>query len=81
MSYLNDKYVVVSAGKTPNNIVFVCKSHNIDWLIKEYGIGNSLESNIYPDKTKDKEPLNSGSMLEFINLLLDRLDRKTRNIY
>jgi hypothetical protein len=93
MSYLNDKYVVVSAGKTPNNVVFVCKSHNIDWLIKEYGIGNSLESNIYPDKTKVRgnprqsyvfcvplefqpkiKKLNSGSMLDFIDLLLDRLN-------
>ena len=36
------KYVIVSADKTPNIIVFVCKSHYIDCLIKELGILNSL---------------------------------------
>ena len=27
LSLLHDKYVIVSVDKTPNNIVFVCKSH------------------------------------------------------
>jgi hypothetical protein len=35
LSLLNDKYVIVSAEKAPNNIVCVCKSHFIDCLIKE----------------------------------------------
>ena len=34
LSYLHDKYVVVHADKAPNNIVFVCKAHHIDCLIK-----------------------------------------------
>ena len=38
MSCLHDKYVVVPADKAPNNIVFVCKSHYIDCLIKELTI-------------------------------------------
>jgi len=38
LSLLNDKYVIISADKTPNNIVFVCKSHYVDCLIKELGI-------------------------------------------
>ena len=42
LSLLNDKYVIVSAEKAPNNIVCVCKSHFIDCLIKELGIDNSL---------------------------------------
>ena len=35
LSLLHDKYVIVSADKAPDNIVFVCKSHYIDCLIKE----------------------------------------------
>jgi hypothetical protein len=30
LSLLHDKYVIVSADKAPNNIVFACKSHYID---------------------------------------------------
>jgi hypothetical protein len=30
LSLLHGKYVIVSADKAPNNIVFVCKSHYID---------------------------------------------------
>jgi hypothetical protein len=40
LSLLHDKYVTVSAA--PNNIVFLCKSHYIDCLIKELGIDNSV---------------------------------------
>jgi hypothetical protein len=40
LSLLQDKYVIVSADKAPNNIGFVCKSHSIDCLIKELGIDN-----------------------------------------
>jgi hypothetical protein len=42
LSLLYDRYIIVSTDKTPNNIVFVCKSHYIDWLVKELGINNSL---------------------------------------
>ena len=41
LSRFHDKYVVVPADKAPNNIVFVCKSHYIDYLIRELGIDNS----------------------------------------
>jgi len=47
LSYPHDKYVVVPADKDPNNIVVVRKSHYIDCLIKELGIGNSLGSPTY----------------------------------
>ena len=46
-SFLHDKYIIVSADKAPNNIVFVCKSHYIDCLIKELGIDNSLGNPTY----------------------------------
>ena len=42
LSLFHDKYVIVSADKVPNNIVFACKSHYIDCLIKELGIDNSF---------------------------------------
>ena len=42
LSNLHDKYVVVPADKASNNIVFVCKKHYIDCLIKELGINNTL---------------------------------------
>jgi hypothetical protein len=51
---LHDKYVIVSADKAPNNIVFVCKSHYIDYLITELGIDNSLGN---PDDTYEREIL------------------------
>jgi hypothetical protein len=47
MSLFHDKYVIVSVDKAPNNIVFVCKSHYIDCLIKELGIDNSLGNPTY----------------------------------
>ena len=42
LSLLHDKFIIVSADKAPNNIVFVYISHCIDCLIKELGIDNSL---------------------------------------
>ena len=43
LSHLNDKYGVVPADKAPNIIDIVCKSHYIDYLIKELGIVNSVK--------------------------------------
>jgi hypothetical protein len=36
LSLLHDKYVIVSADKAPNNIVFVCKSHSLVEIPKEH---------------------------------------------
>ena len=47
LSLLHDKYGIVSGDKAPNNIVFVCKSHCVDCLIKELGIDNSLDNPTY----------------------------------
>ncbi len=47
LSCLHDKYVVVPADKASNNIVFVCKKHYIDCLIKELGINNTLGNPTY----------------------------------
>ena len=55
LSLLHDKYVIISADKAPSNIVFVCKSHYIDCLIKELGIDNSLGNPTYTPTTLTKE--------------------------
>ena len=47
MSLLHDKYVIVSTDKAPNNIIWVCKSHYINCLIKELGIDNLLGNSTY----------------------------------
>jgi hypothetical protein len=57
LSLLDDKYVIVSSDKAPNNIVFVCKSHYIDCLIKEVGIYNSLGNPTYTPTTHTKEEI------------------------
>jgi hypothetical protein len=57
LSLLHDKYCIVSADKAPNNIVFVCKSHYIDCLIKELGIDNSLGNPTYTPTTLAKEEI------------------------
>ena len=57
LSLLHDKYVIISADKAPSNIVFVCKSHYIDCLIKELGIDNSLGNPTYTPTTLTKEEI------------------------
>ena len=57
LSLLHDKYVIVSADKAPNNIVFVCKSHYINCLIKELDIDNSLGKPTYTPTTLTKEEI------------------------
>jgi len=52
-SHLHDKYVVVTA----NNIVFVCKSHYIYFLIRETGIDNSPVNPTYTPSTLVKEEI------------------------
>ena len=54
---LYDKYVIVSADKVPNNILFVCKSHQIDCLKKELGIDNSVGNPTYTPTTRKKEEI------------------------
>ena len=64
-SELHDKYVVVTADKAPNNIVFVCKSHYIGCLIKELGIESSLGNQTYTPTTLTKEEILFCLLLEF----------------
>jgi len=59
LSHIHDKYVVVPVDKAPNNIVFVCKSHYIDCLIKELSIDNLLGNStyIYTQKTLSNQEI------------------------
>ena len=53
----HDKYVVVPEYKASINIVFMCKSHYIDCLIKELGIDNSLDNSTYTPTTLTKDEI------------------------
>ena len=56
LSHLHDKHVVIPADKAPNNIVFVCRSHNIvDRLIKKFA--NSIGNPTYTPMTLTKEEI------------------------
>ena len=57
LSFLHDKYVIVSPDMVPNNIAFVCKSHYVDCLIKELGIDNSPGNPTYTPTTLTKEEI------------------------
>jgi hypothetical protein len=54
MSYIHDKYVVIAADKTSNNIGVMSKLHWIYCLIKEEGILNSLDNPLYTSTTFTK---------------------------
>ena len=47
LSHLHDNYVIVPADKAHNNIVFVCKRHYIDCLMKEMGLDSALGNPTY----------------------------------
>ena len=57
LSGLHDKYIVivVPVDKAPNNIV--CKSHNVEFLIKESGVGNSFGNPAYTPTTLTEEEI------------------------
>ena len=74
LSYLHEIHVIdiVSADKTPNNIVFVCKSLYIDCVIKELGIDNSLGNPTYTVTTLTKEEiLNSHTFVDLFYVPLE----------
>jgi hypothetical protein len=70
LSLLHDQYVIVSADKASNNIVFVCKSHYVDSLNKELGIDNPLGNPTYTPSIITKEEIldNHRSVLCFLGI-------------
>jgi hypothetical protein len=67
---INDKYVIISTDKAPNNIVFVCKSHYKDCLIKELGIDTLVGNPTYTPTTLTKEEIldNHRSVLYYFGI-------------
>jgi hypothetical protein len=61
LSSLHDKYVIVTADKVSNNIVFVCKSYYYECLIKELGIDNNTSDNT------TYKPTSFNTFFEFTN--------------
>ena len=65
------KYVIVSADKALNTIVFVCKSYYFECLIKELGINNNTSSNTtYKPTSFDKDEIlaNHRSFMASLNI-------------
>ena len=70
LSPLHDKYVIFSTDKAHTNNVCVCKSHYIDYLMKESRYWKfTCQPHIYPDDTYERgNPGQSGLLsvpLEF----------------
>jgi hypothetical protein len=72
-------------ARPPNNIVFVCKSHYIDKLVKELGIDNSLGNPTYTLTTLAKEEIldNQRSVLCSFGISTkdEELDRSVKSTY
>ena len=51
LSTIHDKYVVVPADKSQNNIVFVCKTFYIQCLLSEVDIENNCNDKTYTATT------------------------------
>ena len=55
LSTIHDKYVVVPEDKTQNNIVFVCKTYYIQFLLSEIDVeNNTVISLILPLHSPEK---------------------------
>ena len=83
LSQLQDKYVIVPADKAPNNIVFICKHHYFDCLIKELGIDNTLGNPTYTPTTLSKEEIleNHKSVLSSFGISVKDEDLELPSLY
>ena len=57
LSSLHDNYVVVPVDKASNNIVFICKAHYYNCLIKELGINSTHSNPTYTRTSLSKEEI------------------------
>jgi len=69
LSLLHDTYVIVSADKSPYNVVRVCKSHYVDCLINKLGNENALGNLTYIPTTLTKEEILDNHRFCFMFLL------------
>ena len=83
LSQLQDKYVIVPADKAPNNIVFICKHHYFDCLIKELGIDNTLGNPTYTPTALTKEEIleNHKSVLSSFGISVKDEDLELPSLY
>jgi hypothetical protein len=52
---LQEEYVLVSADKACNNIVFVCKTHYYNCILNELGIGFAFGNPTYTPTSHSKD--------------------------
>ena len=57
LTEIHEKFVVVPADKASNNIVFVCKTHNINRLIEELGMSTMTGNPTYNLTAMSKEEI------------------------
>ena len=83
LSTLHDNFVVVPADKAPNNIIFVCKKHYIECLMKEMGIDNSLGNPTYTRTAMPKEDIinNHKSVLSSFGITVSDENDNLPSIY
>ena len=83
LSQLQDKYVIVPVDKAPNNIVFICKHHYFDCLIKELGIDNTLGNPTYTPTALTKEEIleNHKSVLSSFGISVKDEDLELPSLY
>ena len=83
LSYLHDNYVIVPADKAHNNMVFVCKRHYIDCLVKEMGIDSALGNSTYTRSTIPKEDIlkNHESVLSSFGITVSDENSNLPSIY
>jgi hypothetical protein len=70
LARLYEEYVLVSAYKDCNNIVFVCKTHYYNCILNELGIGSAFGNPTYTPNAHSKDEIlqNSHRSMEWINM-------------
>jgi hypothetical protein len=57
LNRLHEEYVLVPADKASNNIVFVCKAHYYQCIIKELGINSTIGNRTYTPTAFSKDEI------------------------
>lgn len=82
-SSLHDKYVVVPADKSSNNIVFICKNHYLQCLTTELGINRTTGNHTYSltSFTKDEILQNHNSVLLSVGINIKENEENLPSLY
>ena len=57
LAEIHEKFVVVPADKASNNIIFVCKTHYINWLMEELGMSTMTGNPTYNSTAMSKDEI------------------------